>query len=186
MAACLGRRHVSVAACLGDTCCLLPGPHPACTCHHPQRRQVSVTSGGACRLGQRRHVGVAHAAWAIADTLPCWFPTQTALIPTLTALIPRRESSWLCDDSLHVIWNLCYFHLSIRCFETLFRRVSILELSRDRTRRPLLLQRINWTALPLKGNNLAHAACLLIPLIHSSISRSSLLLSPLSSLMSWA
>jgi hypothetical protein len=125
-----GWRHVWA----GDTCRLPPGPKPAGTSRLPQRRHVSwratpstvVTSGGPCRLTQYLHAGVARAAWANAGTLPRRFPTLTALIPTLMALIPRRKSCWICmcDDSLHAIWNLCCFYLSIRCFEILFHTVN--------------------------------------------------------------
>jgi hypothetical protein len=107
---------------------------------------------------------VAHAANPKTDTLPHRIPTITALIPTLTAVIFRRESGRICcDDCLHVICNLCCFHLSIRCFDTLFRAVNRLQLSRDRMRRPL-------TSSPFEGCSLAHTAGPAPSLIHSALS----------------
>jgi hypothetical protein len=165
-----------------------PGPTTARTCRLSQNWHVTcqvtssppVTAGGPCRLSQIWHASVAHAANVKTSILPHRIPTLTALIPTLTALIPRRESSRicnLCDDSLHVICNMCCFHQSIRCFEILFHTVNRLQLSRDRMRRPL-------TSSPFKGQQPRACCTPAHSLIHSPISRTP---SPaLSSLMSWA
>jgi hypothetical protein len=144
-----GWRHVWP----GDMWHVPPGPTTARGCRQCQNWHVTwqvtlstlVSGGGPCRLGRCRQGDVAHAANAKTGTLPYRIPTITAMIPTLTALIFRCERGQICcDDSLHVICNLCYFHLSIRCFDTLFRTVNRLQLSQDRIRRPL-------TSSPFKG-----------------------------------